>query len=168
MNKILLSIISLILFYNTLSAKEPTLAILRSVQMNEYQNFSIGMYHFVCRPYGVITLNELYNNSQLDSICKEGIKDFYLQNPLEKYFVLNLLKNRQLYHIRFKKKRCVVYAKGKVSLSELLIKNGLAIKDPSLDDEEFNHSFTKAQEYSKNLEIGLFKNKIMKKCILNL
>ena len=167
MNKIVTYIY--LLFLSThINSAEPTLATLRAVHSNESQKLSIGMYEFVCRPYGVLTLEELYKMAELDSVCKKSIDEFYLKNPLSRYYSQNILKNRQLYHIEFKGDRCILYAKGKTTISELLLKKGLAVKKPRFQDEEFEHNFTQTQEYAKSLKLGLFKNKITKKCITEL
>lgn len=168
MSKILLHIAFLSLFVSLSFAKEPTLATLRSVSTNEFQKFSIGLYEFICRPYGVITVDELYNRAEFNSECKKNIQEFYLQNPMSKYFTQNLLKNRQLYHIEFKEEKCILYAKGKMTMSELLVKNGLALKNPLVKSEEFEYSLIQAQIYAKENKIGLFKNNISDKCISEL
>jgi hypothetical protein len=168
MYKIFRYIFIFLLFNISVFSKEPTLAILRTADTNEYQKFSIGMYEFICRPYGVITLEELFSRSETNSPCQKSINEFYLKNPMQRYFAQNILKNRQTYHLEFKQNSCVLYAKGKLSMSELLIKNGLAFKKPKFKDEEFEHSFTQAQNYAKRLEIGLFKEKIQNKCVSEL
>jgi len=168
MNKFFLYIIFMMFFEISAFAKEPTLCILRSVHTNEYQRFSKGMYEFVCRPYGVITVDELYIKAKVGSDCKKSIEEFYKESPLLKYFTTNLLKLKQQYHVKFRDKRCIVYANGREVLSEVLIKKGLAVKKPMLKDEEFEHSFSNAQIYAKSLKRGLFKNKITRKCISEL
>ncbi|WP_373070126.1 hypothetical protein [Sulfurimonas sp.] len=168
MHKIFRYIFIFLLFNIAILSKEPTLAILRSVDTNEYQKFSIGMYEFICRPYGVVTLEELFQRAEANSLCQTSINEFYLKNHMQRYFAQNLLKNRQTYHIEFKENRCILYAKGRLSMSELLIQNGLAFKKPNFKDKEFEHSFTQSQEYAQRLEIGLFKEKIEKKCVSEL
>ena len=155
--------IFLLLNISTFS-KEPTLSILRSVDSNGYQKFSIGMSEFICRPYGVITLEELFKRATLNSPCRKTIKKFFSKNPLDRYFSQNLLKNRQTYHVEFRKNRCVLYANSKESLSELLLKNGLAFKEAGFNDEEFNHSFTQAQDYAPRLKIGFYKERVEYEC----
>ncbi|MCW8837871.1 MAG: thermonuclease family protein [Thiovulaceae bacterium] len=168
MNKILKHIIYLSFLFTLSLAKEPTLATLRSVNTNEFQRFSIGLYEFTCKPYGVITVDELYSIAEFDSSCKKSVQEFYIQNPMSKYFTQNLLKDRQLYHIEFKNKRCIIYAKGKMTMSELLVKNGLAVRSPIVESKEFEYSLTQAQIYAKENKVGLFKNDISNKCISEL
>jgi hypothetical protein len=116
------------------------------------------MYEFVCRPYGVVTLEELYYKADNNSSCQKNIQNFFKKNPLEGYFSENLLKLRQLYHTEFRNTKCILYAKGKLSLSELILKNGLGLKEPNFDDKEFNHLFRNAQAYAKQNKIGLFED----------
>jgi len=168
MNKIILYIIYLFAIFTLSYSKEPTLAILRSVYTNEFQRFSIGMHEFTCRPYGVVTLEELYHMEKIDATCKKSIVEYYIENPMDKYFSENLLKNRQVYHIEPISKRCVLYANGRATLSELLVKKGLAVVKPKLKDEEFLQLLTQTQNYAKDKEIGLFKDKALKRCIVGL
>lgn len=165
MNRFFMYILYFVFFYTNIIASEPTLATLRSVSENEYQTFSIGMFQFTCRPYGVLTIDELYYKSELDSECRKSINEFYLQNPMSRYFSENLLKIRQLYHIEFKENRCILYTKGKLTMSELLIKKGLGVIKPRFKDKEFEYPLKKAYDYAKRLEVGLFKNKITNSCI---
>ncbi len=158
--------ISLFFILNiSIYAKEPTLAILRSVQSNEYQKFSIGMYEFICRPYGVLTLQQLHKKADTNSSCQKAIEVFFKKNPLDKYYAQNLLKQSQTYHVEFKDSMCVLYASGKMSMSELLLKKGLALNILDFEDKEFKHSFKNAQNYAKNKKVGLFKEKIQEKCL---
>ena len=44
---------------SSVSAKEPLVARLESTISNEIQKFAIGNYTFICKPYGVITLQSI-------------------------------------------------------------------------------------------------------------
>lgn len=165
MNKIFLYIIYLSFLFSSSYSKEPTLAILRYVYTNEFQRFSIGMYEFTCRPYGVITLEELYAQKELSPKCKKSVVDYYIENPMDKYFSENLLKHRQTYHIEPIERRCVLFANGKSTLSELLVKEGLAIVKPKLNDEDLFNRLEKTQKYAENKKTGLFKYKDLLECI---
>ncbi len=168
MNKIFIYIIYLFAFFSLSYAKEPTLAILRSVYTNEFQRFSIGMYEFTCRPYGVVTLEELYAKEELDPACKKSVIEYYIENPMDKYVSENLLKNRQMYHIEPIDKRCILYARGKSTLSEILVKKGLAVVKPKLENEEFFHRLVQTQKYAQDKKNGLFKDDKLIECIAEL
>ena len=73
-----------------------------------------------------------------------------------------------MYHIEFKDKKCVVYAKGQMSLSEILLKEGLAVNEPRFKDEEFKYLFDKAQIRAKTLKKGLWSENLLKDCVSEL
>ena len=168
MNKILLFLIIVSVFTTSVYTKESTLAVLREVYSNGMQKFSVGSYDFLCRTYGVLTLDELYEKSVVGSVCQKSIREFYAKNPTTLSFTDSLLKQRQLYNIEFKDNRCILYANGQVVLSEILLRNGLAVLKPRFKDKEYRYLLNAAQNYAKKSEIGLFKNKITNKCISEL
>ena len=168
MNKTLYFLIISTLFSPFVYSKEPTLATLRTVSSNSSQKFSIKRYDFLCNAYGVVSIEDLYLESKIDSECKKSINKFYRQNPNSKYFSANILKLRSNYHIEFRNNRCILYAKGLNTLSEMLLVNGLAIKKSMFKDKEFDYSFNQAQISAKVNKVGIYKNEIKSKCVSEL
>jgi hypothetical protein len=150
---------------STIIAKEPLLAMLENTLSNEIQKFGINNYSFKCKPYGVLTLERLYSDAKKGSLCQSSIDDFYKKNPKLKYYSEMILEYKQRYHIEIKETECIIYAKGEMTLSELLLNEGLAIKKPTLKDEEFDDYFTLAQRKAKIEKKGLWKEKIFNSCI---
>ena len=150
---------------NTLDADEPIIAKYESTISNEAQRFSIGTYSFLCKPYGVITLESLYNNATTNPICKQNIQRFFTRNPLDVFFVKRYLYSGQYYHVEFKNEWCVVYIKGRSTLSDLLLSHGLGIMKPNFRDKEFMSLFDKAQRSAKDLKLGIWKDNIIKNCL---
>jgi len=148
-----------------LGAKEPLIAMLDNIVSNEIQKFGIGNYTFECKTYGVLTLETLYNSSTAGSICQKSIDKFYEKNPKLKYYADGILEYKQQYHIEIKNRECIVYAKGQVTLSELLLKEGLALKKPMFRDEEFDNYFTLAQRKAKIEKKGLWSENISTSCV---
>ncbi|WP_424565599.1 thermonuclease family protein [Sulfurimonas sp.] len=132
---------------------------------NEKQKFGIENYTFECQAYGVLALETLYYKSKRNSICQKSIDAFYKRYPKKEYFVNFILKDKQLYHIQNKEDGCVVYAKGQITLSELLLKEGLAIKKPIFKDEEFQDYYTAAQRKAKMQKKGLWGTNIFTSCV---
>ena len=168
MNKILYFPLIIKLFSTLIFAREPSLATLQVVYSNSNQMFSIKQHQFLCSAYGIISIDALYNEAKLDSTCRTSIEEFYLQNPRDKYYSSNMFDLRQTYHVEYKKGKCIVYIKGLNTLSELLLANGLAVKETSFNDEEFNDVFIEAQTQAKENNLGMYKNKIKYKCIAEL
>jgi len=148
-----------------ISAKEPNLVFLQSVISNELQKYSIGKYNFICHPYGVITVDRLYKKSTFNSTCKKSVEQFYKKNPQAKYFSLNKLKVKQMYHVEFIDKQCLVFAQGEKTLSELLLENGLAFREPLFEDKEYIYTFEKAQRNARYQKRGLWSENIIRDCI---
>jgi len=151
-----------------LSANEPLLARLESTMTNETQKLGVGNYTFTCRPYGVLAVEKLYADSPQNSECRKSIERLYKKNPKLQYYTDSILKYKQLYHIEIKDNSCVIYAKGEISLSELLLKNGLAIHKINFRDEEFSTYFLNAQKAASIGKKGLWKEKVFENCIKEL
>jgi len=154
-----------VLLLLSLHAKEPMMAILQNVISNEMQKFTFGNYSFVCEAYGVVSLEKLYENSQNNSTCQESIKSFYKKNPYLQYYIESILKSQAMYHVELKEKGCVIYVQGKKTLSEVLLEEGLAVNQPSFEDEEYNYSFLKLQQRAKNNKKGVWSEDILRSCV---
>ncbi|MDD3835982.1 MAG: thermonuclease family protein [Sulfurimonas sp.] len=162
-------LLSSLLLSFTLDAKEPLLGILTSVHSNETQSFNISKFNLTCNPYGVLTLERLYEISEDNTVCKEMIINIYAKYPDLRYFAQRLLKVQQRYHIRPKERgECVLYAKGQMTLSELLLAKGLAIVRPLFDDEEFKDDFNRAQRRARLDKKGLWAEDIFEICAAKL
>lgn len=168
MRKIICLPLLYIFLAHSLSAKEPTMAILTNIITNSTQKFNIGNYNFYCEPYGVISLEKLYARSAPESKCRESIVGFYNRHPDLKYFTQEVMKVMQMYHLEFKEKQCIIYARGQKTLSELLLENGLALIKPNFDDEEFRYLFYKAQLNAKISKSGMWSEQIDKDCVSEL
>ena len=160
--------ISFLFITSFLVASEPTLAVLENIVSNDTQKFSIGKYNFYCKPYGVVTLNELYANTTLGSTCKKSIETFYTKNPDLKYYSFNYLKIKQMYHIEFKKDRCIVFVQGQKNLSELLLESGLALQKPFFKDKEYGALLKNSQKRARMLRKGMWSENILRECIVEL
>ena len=154
------------LLITSLNAKEPIMAILKNINSNDIQHFTLQNYSFYCQPYGVVTLEDIYRSSKASDICKQKVIKFYIKNPKSKYFSQTLLKLFQMYHVEFKDEKCILYANGRKTLSEALIENGLAVKKPYLKDEIFKYIFDEAQRRASYHKRGLFKDEVLKNCMI--
>lgn len=165
MHKIIYFLIIHILISMNVSAKEPDMAILNNVYSNTAQLFSIGNYSFHCEPYGVITLDSLYNNKSINSSCKKSIENIYKKQPYLRYFTDELLSIKQNYHIEFNDNKCTLYVRGQITLSELLLKEGLVLLEPSFMDKEYIYVYNKAQKQAKVNKKGIWSDRTLAICI---
>lgn len=162
-------LITLILLTLALDAKEPLLGILTSTTSNEIQSFNISKYDLKCTPYAVLTLERLYEISENNLVCREKIRSIYAKDPELRYFAQRLLKVQQRYHIVPKERgECVLYAKGQMTLSELLLAKGLALVRPLFEDEEFRDDFNAAQRRARAEKRGLWQEEIFDICAAKL
>ena len=154
-----------VMLCSLLVAEEQILATLVSVKSNGIQKLGISNYTFPCESYGVLTLEKLYDNSNIDSVCQNTIKDFYKKYPELEYYSASILHVKQMYHIEFKKQECVLYARGQKILSELLLEEGLAVLNPLFQDEEYAYTFNKAQANAKFYKKGLWQEDTLGACM---
>lgn len=152
----------------SLISKEPIMALLTDIQSNDLQHFKIGNYKFECKPYGVIGIDELYNDKLFNSECKKNILKFYKKRADLKYYTRSKLHIMQLYRIKFKDDRCLISVAGEKSLSEFLLEEGLAVRKPLLKDDEYEYYFFKSQLNAKMLRKGIWKENITRECISNI
>lgn len=147
-----------------LEAKEPTIAILKSISSNDTQRFQINSNSFICEPYGVVSLEKIYAKSKKDSLCRKSIDEFYVKNRKLLYFSQSFLKLFQGYHIELKNLECVVYAKGQTTLSELLLSEGLAVNKNGFKDREFSSVYEKVSRTAKRDKKGVWNSSVLKDC----
>ena len=164
-NLVIFMVLSLV---SSLYAKEPFLAILKTVVSNDTQTFTLQKATFTCRPYGVVTLEELFERAKSDSECHDAIAKYYKKNVEQNYFSQMLLHPMQRYHIEMRESRCILYASGQMTLAELLLKNGLAILKPFFKDDAFRFIYRRAQQIAKEEKRGMYKDAIVSKCITEL
>jgi hypothetical protein len=163
--------IFLLLFFSPLLiiAKEPFYAEVVNLIANDMQEFSYGNIQFICKPYGVITIDEIYRDVNSEPFCRESIRKFYAKHADLKYFTNSKMKIYQLYSLDIKKdSRCTVNIAGKKTLSEVLIEQGLAVKKPLLDDREYENYFFAAEKKAKDNKKGLWSSNIAKDCAKHL
>jgi hypothetical protein len=153
-----------IFFFTALNAKEPTLAILKNVYTNNIQKFSISQYNYICKAYGIVSIDDLYSKSIQNDICKKSIEDFYSKNYTKMFYTQHILHLEQMYHIEFRDKECILHAQGEKTLSEILLYEGLAIKKINFRDEIYKERFINAQDNARKSRRGLWKTTLYKNC----
>lgn len=158
----------ILLFSTHLAAKEPILALLQSVYSNTQQRFKISNQTFVCNAYGVLGLEYLIQKSKLDSICKKSIESFFIKNPYSKEFTLRKLHVMQRYHLDFKQDGCLLFASGKRTLGELLLREGLALVKPGFKDREYSSLYVNAQKNAKMEKKGVWREEVRRECIVEI
>ncbi len=157
-------LIILVVFYfmnNPLNA-EPILGILKTVHNNNMFEFSINSNRFRCKNYGIIMIDEVNN---LENTCKKRLIDFKIEHPQYSYFSQMHLKRYQQYHLNIIDGKCILYSQGRKSLSELLLENGLAIRDSKEKNSLLEYKFKRAQFRAKKEKKGIYSDSVLRSCI---
>lgn len=144
---------------------EITVGLLTSIENNSklrllYQNATV-----VCEPFGVVTLEKMATNGASPQECQAEINAFYKAHPHDKQFAREHLHVQQSYHYETIKEGCVLYANGPESYSEMLLRQGLALVDPSFNNSEWNAKLKRAQQGAQIHKTGLHETLIRKFCI---
>ncbi len=143
--------------------------ILKSIPHNGLYSFADprnAQMSFFLTPYGIVTLEDLYYHPQTTQVCKKEIIVFYIDHSDKRYFVQEHMYIEQKYHIEFKKDtRAVIYVQGTTTLSEILLKEGLAYVVPNFYDKEFLYRFKQAQKDARLHQKGIWKDKVLVQCM---
>lgn len=144
---------------------EMTVGILSSIESNARQ-ILIYQNRFVnCIPFGVIPLEKMAENGANPEECRKHIGEFYKAHPHAKYLAKEHLYLQQSYHFETLPQGCILYGNGPESLSEMLLRAGVALVDPAFDNSEWNGKLKKAQSGAQRNKIGLHDTLIQKFCI---
>lgn len=152
----------------TLLAKEPTMGILESISSNTKQTFLINNTRYRCDAYGVLDFDKLFNDSAISGVCKEKLKKFHAKNPHAKHFTQSKLYIFAMYHLEFVKERCLLYASGEITLSEMLLKEGFVVLEPAFEDEEYARLYKNAQNVARFEKRGIWEDEGMEECLAHL
>jgi hypothetical protein len=151
-----------------LEASEPTLVILKSIHSNNSQIFTLSNYSFSCKAYGIENIENIYEKENNNITCKKALVEFYQKHPRLKTYVQEKLYLMNMYHIEFKQSGCLIYVGSQMTLSELLLKEGLAIIKTNFRDDEHKGAFLQAQDSAKYAKKGIWGEDILKKCLFGL
>ncbi len=148
-----------------LFAQEPLIMILDAIESNSAFVFRYKQTHMLCKPYGVIGMDEILVNKRLNPICKSALEEFFIQNPKLYYFAHYKLYLEQGYHVEVTQNGCKIFVSSPKSYSEMLLENGLAIIDQKVYDEEVDFLFYKALRRAKMQKRGIWQNPKIQSCI---
>lgn len=150
----------------TLDAKEPVMLMLKNNISNGLQEFKVlPHYSFRCKPYGIVTLDELLNSKKLNKQCQKTLERFYVQHPDLYNLHSRYLHTRSFYHVEYEEKSCIIYAKGLLTYSEILLKNGVAYMKKDLKHKVLKPRFQLSQEGAQIGEKGIFSDPDVVNCI---
>ena len=144
------------------------LSLLKKVENNSALHMSYKQQDFVCKPYGVETVEELLERSDVNSSCKYFLNEFRKEHPKEKVFAASSLHQQQLYSVSGIKQRCLLHLSTGYSYSEALLERGYArvLPDYTFTDVILKYRFTRAVKRAKINRAGLWSDTKVKDCFL--
>lgn len=158
---------SLILFLSlqSLLQAEIKVGLLKSVESNARQIVLYNNRVIVCEPFGVIPIETMLIAPRKPKECREQIEAFGKNHPQSKSFARDRLYLNQSYHFDILEEGCVLYVNGQESYSELLLRSGLAVKDPKFDLREWNKRMEWIQMAAEKKKTGLHDSSIRESCM---
>lgn len=143
-------------------------SLLKGIESNHVLHMQYKRQPFICTPYGVETVSELVDSTDVNSSCMQYLKEFRLTDPNEKYFAIQTLWIEQQYSVEGVEGRCLLHLSSGHSYSEALLEKGYArmpigarYKDPVL-----RYRFKQAERRAKTNRAGLWSDVNVRNCFL--
>lgn len=155
----------ILLAWTTALYGEMTVGIMNSIENNAKQTILHRNSTIVCEAFGVIPLEKMVENGASPQECRKHINEFYRAYPGKKVFSKEHLYLQQTYHYERITDGCILYANGAETLSEMLLREGIAVIDPAFNNAEWNGRLKKAQSGAQRNKAGLHDTLIQKFCI---
>jgi len=157
-----------IVFMMNLKA-ESVLALLKGIENNHTLHMTYKMHAFICKPYGVETVSELLQRTDVNSSCMGYLLDFRMSDPKEKSFAHSLLHIQQQYSVEGISDLCLLHLSSGNSYSEALLEKGYARIPPAqlFEDEILRYRFKQAVKRAKVTKAGLWSDVNAKNCFLS-
>jgi hypothetical protein len=157
----ILSVLIILIF----TSKASDLGLLLKVENNSVFYFSSNNRQNICIAYAIVSFDMLFNASKNNELCRKTLLQYYKKHPKEKNFAKNYFHINQQYAFERKDSSCIIYAQGKRSYAELLLKNGMAIVAKGFRDEVIKFKYKRIENQAKIEKKGLWDNPILRNCI---
>lgn len=142
-----------------------SVALLDRIESNEKMRMLYRNIPFSCEPFGIIGLEKMASQAPQPEACKQEIERYWRAHPSHRKHALIHLHPRQSYHFQLIQGGCVLYANGPESYSEMLLREGLAVRDPAFRNPEWDAKLQRAQTAAEKLKKGLYETSIKSLCI---
>jgi len=156
-----------IVFVLNLYSKE-LVALLKGVESNHILHMSYKQSPFVCKPYGIESVSQLLERTDVNSSCKEYLNEFRREHPQEKFFAQMHLHIQQQYSVKGLGDLCLLHLSSGSSYSEALLEEGYARIPIGITYESFilNHRFQRALLRAKSAKTGMWSDVNVINCFL--
>ncbi len=156
----------LFLGISSLFAQNWTTGVLKAKQ-GTLLYFALENYNLYCDAYGVYTMQRFLANEDVPGDCKSKLKEHYPKIKRRYMKELNMrLKREQMYHIEAIDQKCIVLFSDSKSYSEVMLRNGLGIKEKEFEteDEGLSYALQKAEAYARKNRRGVWSDPFLAKC----
>jgi len=157
----------LILLINFIYAQN-VVALLKRVENNALLHMSYKQQPFLCQPYAVETVPELLNRTDVNSTCKNYLREFRLAYPKEKAYAASSLHIQQQYSVSSMDGKCLLHLSSGYTYSEALVEKGYARLIPSyiFEDSVIEYRFKRAVKRAKVKKAGIWSDVNVENCFL--
>lgn len=158
----------LFVMFVTLLDAENLLGLLKGIENNHTLHMTYGQKPFICKPYGVETVSQLIQRTDVNSTCMKYLVEYRRAEPKEKFYAQELLYVQQQYSVEGIDGLCLLNLSSNYSYSEALLENGygripLTIK---YENPVLNERFKRAVQRAKNTKAGIWSDANVRECFL--
>jgi len=156
-----------IVFAGNLEA-ENVVALLHSVEDNHTLHMGYRQQRFICKPYGVETVSELILRFDVNSSCRDHLKNFRRSNPKEEFYAAASLHVQQQYSVEGIESLCLLHLSSGHTYSEALLEKGYARmpRGKIYKDVILKYRFKNAVQRAKNTKAGIWSDLNVRNCFL--
>lgn len=147
---------------------ESVVALLKSVEDNDNLHMVYKQKEFICKPYGIQSINELISSVETNSSCMNYLQDFRKSYPKEKFFAQMRLHVQQKYSVEGIDGKCLLYLSSSHTYSEAILEAGYARMPITLkhDDSFLKYRFKRALQRAKSSKLGIWSDVNVRNCFL--
>lgn len=147
-----------------LNAEAPYTVMLVGTPDNTVLFFKSGQSRYPCKPFGIRTLEEISRDRRTNTQCKKLFDEYAARHPKSRQYAASILKRFQFYRIEPVNERCILYAQGRLSYSEMLLHEGLAVIKRGEVRRELRRSFERAEAGARRERRGIWKEVLAAEC----
>ncbi len=152
----------------TLSDAKNLSSLLKGIENNHTLHMIYGQKPFVCEPYGIETVSQLVQRTDVNSTCMKHLIEFRTANPKEKFYAHEILYVQQQYGVEGVAGKCLLSLSRNHSYSESLLENGYARVPLAFTYEslELHERFMRALRRAQQRKAGIWSEPTMIECFL--
>jgi len=158
----------LFIIFSLIAHANSLVSLVKGVENNHKIHMSYQQKPFVCIPYGVETISQLFLRVDVNSSCRASLSAYRKANPKESFFAQTHLELGQQYSVEGVEGLCLLHLSSENSYSEALLEDGYARIPLSMKykDEVLDYRFKRARLRAKIKEAGMWSDAKVRNCFL--